>query len=77
MSETATTRLPATAAAYVGGRPNYPVEIEGWLRRELGIGEGNIAVDLGSGTGKFLPRLWQLGPRSSQWSRSSRCARTL
>jgi SAM-dependent methyltransferase len=63
MSETATDALARQAAAYVRGRPNYPVEIEGWLRRELGIGEGKIVVDLGSGTGKFLPRLLATGAK--------------
>jgi SAM-dependent methyltransferase len=63
MSETAMDALARQAAAYVRGRPDYPAEIEGWLRRELDIGEGKIAVDLGSGTGKFLPRLLATGAK--------------
>ena len=51
----------AQAAAYVSGRPDYPVALEEWLRRDLGLGAGTIAVDLGAGTGKFLPRLLAVG----------------
>jgi SAM-dependent methyltransferase len=63
MSETAGDVLTAQAAAYVSGRPDYPVEMESWLRDELDLGEGKIAVDLGSGTGKFLPRLIATGAK--------------
>ncbi len=61
MSETPNDVLVAQAAAYVRGRPDYPVEIEHWLCSELGLGEGKLAVDVGSGTGKFLPRLTGTG----------------
>jgi len=54
--------IPASqAAAYVRGRPDYPLALEEWLRRDLGLGEGKVAIDLGSGTGKFLPRLLAVG----------------
>ena len=43
----------AEAATYVRGRPDYPVELLPWLERELRIGPGKTAVDLGAGTGKF------------------------
>ena len=49
------------AAAYARGRPDYPVALEEWLRRDLGLGEGKVAIDLGAGTGKFLPRLLAVG----------------
>jgi SAM-dependent methyltransferase len=61
MSEFAGEILKRQAAAYVRSRPDYPVEIEGWMRTELGIDEGKFAVDIGSGTGKFLPRLLATG----------------
>jgi ubiquinone/menaquinone biosynthesis C-methylase UbiE len=52
----------ATAAATYGrGRPDYPVEIDGFLRDDLGLGKGCVAVDLGAGTGKFTPRLIATG----------------
>jgi SAM-dependent methyltransferase len=54
-------RLAAQAAAFVRGRPNYPDAAEDWLRRDLGLCEGKRALDLGSGTGKFLPRLLATG----------------
>jgi SAM-dependent methyltransferase len=53
--------LASQAAAYVRGRPEYPVALEEWLRRDLGLGEGKVAIDLGAGTGKFLPRLLAVG----------------
>jgi SAM-dependent methyltransferase len=51
------------AAAYARGRPDYPVALDGWLRGPVGLGEGKVAVDLGAGTGKFLPRLTATGAR--------------
>lgn len=51
----------AQAAAYAAGRPDYPVALEGWLRHDLGLGSGTVALDLGAGTGKFLPRLLAVG----------------
>jgi SAM-dependent methyltransferase len=63
MSESASDVLITQAAAYVRGRPEYPAAIEDWLRRDIGLGLGKTAVDLGSGTGKFLPRLKATGAR--------------
>jgi SAM-dependent methyltransferase len=51
----------AGARLYVAGRPEYPVEIEGWLRDDLGLAPGRSVVDLGAGTGKFLSRLRATG----------------
>ncbi len=51
----------AAAATYVAGRPGYPAEIDGWLHEALGLGPGKAALDLGTGTGKFTPRLLATG----------------
>ena len=50
-----------SAATYVSGRPEYPREVDDWLRSELGLGTGKAALDLGAGTGKFLARLRAAG----------------
>ena len=63
----------AKADAYARGRPDYPPEVEAWLRDDLALGAGKKALDLGSGTGKFLPRLLAtgaaLGLGQGQWAR--------
>lgn len=51
----------ARADLYVSGRPGYPPEVDGWLRETLGLGPGRTVLDLGAGTGKFLPYLLQTG----------------
>ena len=51
----------AMAATYVSGRPGYPPELSDWLREVVGLGPGRKALDLGSGTGKFLPYLAATG----------------
>jgi len=49
------------AAAYVAGRPGYPPEAETWLREVLRLGPGRKALEVGAGTGKFIPTLRQTG----------------
>jgi ubiquinone/menaquinone biosynthesis C-methylase UbiE len=67
MSETspidpvAATGFAAGAATYVVGRPEYPAEVEDWLRQDLRLGPGRAVVDLGAGTGKFVARLRATG----------------
>ncbi|AAQ60418.1 class I SAM-dependent methyltransferase [Chromobacterium violaceum] len=41
------------AQAYERGRPEYAPELADWLRRQLGLNDRAIALDLGAGTGKF------------------------
>ena len=45
------------AEDYVRGRPDYPDAVRGWLRDDVQLGPGKVAVDLGAGTGKFTPYL--------------------
>ena len=51
----------ANAGGYARGRPDYPPQLDAWLRDAARIGPGRVVVDLGAGTGKFLPRLVTTG----------------
>lgn len=51
----------SAAAAYVAGRPGYPPEAATWLHEVLGLGPGRKALEVGAGTGKFVPTLQQTG----------------
>ncbi|GAA3845231.1 methyltransferase domain-containing protein [[Pseudomonas] carboxydohydrogena] len=51
------------AEVYAQGRPDYPPEIVDWLQKQLGVGAGQTAVDLGAGTGKFTRYLAATGAR--------------
>jgi SAM-dependent methyltransferase len=51
----------ATADIYVKGRPDYPPEVDRWLRGDMALSRGKTALDLGAGTGKFLPHLCRTG----------------
>lgn len=50
-----------SAASYVTGRPDYPLAVEDWLHGELALSKGKTVLDLGAGTGKFVPRLRATG----------------
>jgi len=49
------------ARDYVAGRPDYPPEAIAWLRDVLGVGPGRKTLEIGAGTGKFLPNLLACG----------------
>ena len=57
----AQTGFAAQAAAYAKGRPDYPWQVAGWLTADIGLHAGKRGLDLGSGTGKFLPYLRATG----------------
>jgi SAM-dependent methyltransferase len=50
-----------TADLYARGRPEYPDEILAWLRDSLGLHPGQMAIDLGAGSGKFTGYLLRTG----------------
>jgi len=51
----------AKAEAYIRGRPEYLAEVQDWLRDDLALKAGKTVLDLGAGTGKFLPHLSATG----------------
>jgi len=53
----------ASAQTYVRGRPDYPPEAADWLREVVELAPGKSVLDLGAGTGKFIPLLRESGAR--------------
>jgi SAM-dependent methyltransferase len=51
------------AETYARGRPEFPPDTLSWLREDLRVGPGKVAVELGAGTGKFTRLLSQTGAR--------------
>jgi SAM-dependent methyltransferase len=49
------------AATYVKGRPDYPPDVGDWLHTDLALSKGKTVLDLGAGTGKFIPSLRATG----------------
>ena len=47
----------SAAALYQQVRPDYPAEISTWLQQQLQLRTQDALLDLGAGTGKFLPYL--------------------
>ena len=51
----------ATAAKlYQDVRPSYPPPIQAWLQQQLKLNSNSHILDLGSGTGKFIPHNYSL-----------------
>lgn len=57
----AATGFDQGAATYARGRPDYPPAIVDWLREALALAPHTQVVDLGAGTGKFVPSLLATG----------------
>jgi len=55
----------ASPQTYAAGRPDYPAEAGAWLRDVVGLTAGRSVLDLGAGTGKFLPLLKACGAKVS------------
>jgi ubiquinone/menaquinone biosynthesis C-methylase UbiE len=51
------------ARAYARGRPAYPDALVEWLCKQLRLGPGKTAVDLGAGTGKFTRLMLRSGAK--------------
>ena len=50
------------AELYRQVRPDYPNDIVNWLKQELQLDQTSHVIDLGAGTGKFIPYLQQVTP---------------
>jgi len=51
------------ALKYQNGRPDYPLAVTDWLKRSIKLSPEKTVIDLGSGTGKFIPQLKETGAR--------------
>lgn len=49
----------AAAETYARGRPDYPAQAALWLQEDLALGPGKTVLEVGAGTGKFIPMLRQ------------------
>ncbi|SNS09202.1 Methyltransferase domain-containing protein [Sphingomonas laterariae] len=49
------------ARDYVAGRPDYPAEAVDWLRDVIGARPDRTVLEVGAGTGKFIPTLQACG----------------
>lgn len=61
--DSATKGYARAAATYVTGRPDYPDGALDWLREVVGLGAGRTVLEVGAGTGKFVPLLRDTGAR--------------
>lgn len=53
----AQTGFSSAAELYQSVRPSYPPQVIDWLRQQLQLSGRSQVIDLGAGTGKFLPYL--------------------
>lgn len=58
---TAVEGYSTSAGAYARGRPGYPPETSAWLRDVVDLRPGRTVLEIGAGTGKFLPLLLETG----------------
>lgn len=61
LHRSAETGFSKAADAYVAGRPDYPAALVGWLKKTLDLAPGKTVLEIGAGTGKFLPTLLATG----------------
>ncbi|WEK44211.1 MAG: class I SAM-dependent methyltransferase [Candidatus Sphingomonas colombiensis] len=59
--DSASTGYARAAATYVKGRPDYPPAALEWLRGVIGLRAGRSVLEVGAGTGKFVPMLRETG----------------
>jgi SAM-dependent methyltransferase len=57
----ARSRFSTRVQDYVRFRPRYPGALYDFIRQELGIGQGSVVADIGSGTGIFCQPLLDAG----------------
>ena len=58
--QTAQQGFSHAAQLYQHARPNYPEAVVNWLKQDLALDAQSSVIDLGAGTGKFLPYLKQV-----------------
>lgn len=58
--QTAQQGFSHAAKLYQHARPNYPEAVVNWLKQDLALDAQSSVIDLGAGTGKFLPYLKQV-----------------
>jgi SAM-dependent methyltransferase len=57
----AKSRFSTRVQDYIRFRPRYPIALYDFIRQDLGIGQGSVVADIGSGTGMFCQPLLDAG----------------
>jgi ubiquinone/menaquinone biosynthesis C-methylase UbiE len=60
--ESASKGYAIAAETYAHGRPDYPSDVVDWLKQVIGIDADCRVLEVGAGTGKFIPVLHQCSP---------------